>query len=453
MMHEVFVSYSSGDEKIAYAICSYLEKNAITCWIAPRDIEPGEIFASALIRAIDATKVFVIIFSENSNRSEHVRTEIERAFNQKKIIIPFRIDRTQLSDELQYFIAGRQWLDASLPPLENHFDQLQKVIDRHLVAKKPDISVPTVSKSVPPEGPGAADIVVKSLTSFTTSLSDVFTKIAYKLSWNKKLLFGVTGFVSGAIGALLGDLFPSFDTYLGSIISMGFWAGIIGLVISVGLYWATSVYNRSQLDLKELLKKSVPPGFLAGFLSGGFAQAIYALPDIQDILISIFFQSSCWGLFGGLLGWRLSSSNRNLGALRAAIAGIIGGFIGGWGFEIISIFIPEELGRMFGIGILGMALSLSLILIEERYRPAFLEVCWAKNESSKFTLGNKPLVIGGGKEDDVYINGIPPRTMSLWMDHGKVKGTYHITGDNKELQDGNRIHLGKAEMFVRIKAK
>jgi hypothetical protein len=107
---------------------------------------------------------------------------------------------------------------------------------------------------------------------------------------------------------------------------------------------------------------------------------------------------------------------------------------------------------MFGVGILGAALGLSLILVEERYRSAYLEVHWAPNESSNFTLGSLPIFIGGGSEDDIYINGIPPHAMSLWLERGKVKGTYHVTGENKELQDGNPIKLGKVEMFVRMKS-
>jgi len=40
--------------------------------------------------------------------------------------------------------------------------------------------------------------------------------------------------------------------------------------------------------------------------------------------------------------------------------------------------------------------------------------------------------------------------MSLWLDRGKVKGTYQVTGAHKELHDGSRIQLGKVEMFVRV---
>jgi hypothetical protein len=39
------------------------------------------------------------------------------------------------------------------------------------------------------------------------------------------------------------------------------------------------------------------------------------------------------------------------------------------------------------------------------------------------------------------------------MEHGNVKGTYHVTGENKELHDGSPIKLGKVEMFIRVKSR
>ena len=42
MAHDVFISHSSKDKQTADAICHYLEQNGIRCWIAPRDILPGE---------------------------------------------------------------------------------------------------------------------------------------------------------------------------------------------------------------------------------------------------------------------------------------------------------------------------------------------------------------------------------------------------------------------------
>ena len=124
MTHDVFISYAHEDKAIADAICAKLEENKIRCWIAPRDITPGDKYAQALVNAIEASKLVVVVFSHNADKSPHVMTEIERAFNLEKIIIPFRIEDVLPSDEFQYFIGRRHWLDALTPPLEDHITQL-----------------------------------------------------------------------------------------------------------------------------------------------------------------------------------------------------------------------------------------------------------------------------------------------------------------------------------------
>ncbi len=48
MAHDVFISYSNRDSQIANAICHMLEEVRIKCWIAPRDIRPGEIWADEI---------------------------------------------------------------------------------------------------------------------------------------------------------------------------------------------------------------------------------------------------------------------------------------------------------------------------------------------------------------------------------------------------------------------
>ena len=455
MTHDVFISYAAGDKQIADSICSYLEKNKIICWIAPRDIAPGEIYASALIHAIDSVRIVVIVFSHHSDSSAHVRTEIQRAFNQGKFIIPFRVEKVKPSDELQYFISGRQWLDAFPPPLDTHLSRLLNVIKTQLSVTSgtksitPSQTTGTLSKpaDLPTSAPLGVDGLRKVLEKFAEYPADMISRLGIRLSRNKKRFFVIVGFVSGALGSLLGE------SVLHSDFGIVLFTALTGMMISIGLFWATRVYNRRTPDLWDLLKKSVPSGFIAGAISGGIAAMIFGLASfIDDLLVKLFIQAACWGIFGCLLGWNLSRSNRNMGPRRALIAGAIGGFVGDWGFQFIALVIPETLGRMFGFGIIGAALGLTLILVEERYRSAFLEVHWAPNESSEFTLGNIPVFIGGGREDDVYVNGIPPHAMSLWMEKGTVKGTYHVTGDNKELQDGSPIKLGKVEMIVRIKS-
>ena len=100
MAHDVFISYSSHDKQIADAICAALESEHIRCWIAPRDILPGTDYPKAIIEALNQSKLFVLVFSSNANRSKQVMREIERAASKELIFIPFRTEDVTPSKQI-----------------------------------------------------------------------------------------------------------------------------------------------------------------------------------------------------------------------------------------------------------------------------------------------------------------------------------------------------------------
>lgn len=117
MKHDVFISHSSADRETAAGACDALERRGLACWIAPRDIIPGQDYGEAIIEGIRGSRIFLLIFSGNTGESHQVRREIERAANQGLAIIPFRIEEVMPSKSLEYFISGAHWLDAIEPPL------------------------------------------------------------------------------------------------------------------------------------------------------------------------------------------------------------------------------------------------------------------------------------------------------------------------------------------------
>jgi hypothetical protein len=142
MAHDVFICHSSKDKKIADAICAKLEQNKIRCWIAPRDVVPGQDFAEAIVAAIHASKVTVFVFSTHSNESPHVSHELERSVSLGLPILPFRVDDVVPSPALEYFISSAHWLDALTPPLEAHIDRLVSTV-AVLLEREVEPAVPT----------------------------------------------------------------------------------------------------------------------------------------------------------------------------------------------------------------------------------------------------------------------------------------------------------------------
>jgi TolB-like protein len=109
---DVFVSYASADAAVAKSIVENLEQHGLRCWMAPRDVKPGTVYAEAIVRAINDANALVLVMSANAMASAHVGREVERAASKRKAIVAFRVDATPLSEELEYFLSNSQWIDV-----------------------------------------------------------------------------------------------------------------------------------------------------------------------------------------------------------------------------------------------------------------------------------------------------------------------------------------------------
>jgi len=123
-MHDVFISYSTKDTLIANAICNRLESGGVRCWYAPRDVQPGKSWAGELMRAIRAAKVFLLVYSEDYNKSQPVLSELTEAVDAKCTIVPFRVDTCDMNDDLAFYLKKVHWLDALNPPTKEQIDNL-----------------------------------------------------------------------------------------------------------------------------------------------------------------------------------------------------------------------------------------------------------------------------------------------------------------------------------------
>ena len=107
----VFISYASQDVAVADALVESLERHGINCWIAPRDVKPGALYADAIARAISAAKALVLVLSERAIGSSHVGKEVERASSKKRPIIALRIDSAPLTPAFEYFLSESNWVE------------------------------------------------------------------------------------------------------------------------------------------------------------------------------------------------------------------------------------------------------------------------------------------------------------------------------------------------------
>jgi hypothetical protein len=133
--HDVFISYSHKNKIQADAICAHLESQGVRCWLASRDALPGVNWAQSIIRGINGSSVFVLVFSSFSNTSEQVNREVERAANRQLPILPFRIEDVAPNETLEYFISSPHWMDAIDPPLQAHIERLASAVKALLAAQ------------------------------------------------------------------------------------------------------------------------------------------------------------------------------------------------------------------------------------------------------------------------------------------------------------------------------
>jgi hypothetical protein len=150
----VFISHSSADRIIGEQVCRFLEKNGIPCWIAPRDVTPGQNYGAAILDAIDECRVFVLVLSNQSNKSGQVVREVEHAASTDSIIIPFRIEDVHPSRNLAFYVSAAHWLDASTKPIDQHLGELLSAIknwEKTVGAPEKEVGAQPSLPSPPPE--------------------------------------------------------------------------------------------------------------------------------------------------------------------------------------------------------------------------------------------------------------------------------------------------------------
>ncbi len=127
--HEVFISFSFKDQPIAETIVNkLLNTYHISCWICTQDIRAGENYKKTIVKAINEATVLLLIQSENSMHSQEVPKEVSIALKKNKTVIPFVIDNSELSEDLEYDLLTVQRVDARKPTLDERIEELARQI-------------------------------------------------------------------------------------------------------------------------------------------------------------------------------------------------------------------------------------------------------------------------------------------------------------------------------------
>jgi len=139
----VFISYATADRKEALGICKAIERRGTKCWISTRDVEPGENYQEAIVRALRGSRAMVLVFSDAANNSDEIKKELSLASRYHVPVMALRIEDVEPSDAFAYELSTRQWIDAfegwdkSLDALVRKIDQAGASQDGPAAADEP----------------------------------------------------------------------------------------------------------------------------------------------------------------------------------------------------------------------------------------------------------------------------------------------------------------------------
>lgn len=108
----VFISHSSQDHEVAVRVCEALEQRGLGCWLASRDVGPGENFQEAIVKAICAVRAMVLVFTGSANNSDEIKKEIALASHYHLAVLPVRVEDVTPTGAFLYELSTRQWIDA-----------------------------------------------------------------------------------------------------------------------------------------------------------------------------------------------------------------------------------------------------------------------------------------------------------------------------------------------------
>ena len=130
MTHDVFISYSTKNTEHAEAIYERLQNNGVECWFAPENIGTATNFAEEIMLGLKPCKVVVLVFSKDAQASEYVNNEVAAAFDEKKHIVPIKVDDSFPEGRMEFYLSNTQWLDASPSALKKENKTIEGCYDQ-----------------------------------------------------------------------------------------------------------------------------------------------------------------------------------------------------------------------------------------------------------------------------------------------------------------------------------
>ena len=111
MAGEIFISYRRADRAWAEMLHGLLRAEGVEAWYDAH-VAAGEDWRIATAKALEDSKIFVLLFSENAAQSSDIAKELAAATLENKLIIPVRLQNIAPKGAFLYELASRNWINA-----------------------------------------------------------------------------------------------------------------------------------------------------------------------------------------------------------------------------------------------------------------------------------------------------------------------------------------------------
>src|SRR6202789_2807100 len=111
MAGEIFISYRRADEAWARLLHAQLQAEGVEAWYDAQ-VGAGQDWRSFTAKALEASQIFVLLFSANAAQSSDIAKELAAATLEKKLIIPVRLENISPKGAFLYELASRNWVNA-----------------------------------------------------------------------------------------------------------------------------------------------------------------------------------------------------------------------------------------------------------------------------------------------------------------------------------------------------
>jgi hypothetical protein len=156
-MH-IFISYSHQDAAFVNRLTQDLQRQQIDVWIDQQGIQGGEAWRKAIVEGINQCDAFLIVLSPDAAASRNVTKELSIADERGKRIFPVICEPCTIPAELEYQLAGLQWVDFTALGYDAAFGKLLQALNvPQKAAPQPPPTIPPQPQPqpIPPTAPGA----------------------------------------------------------------------------------------------------------------------------------------------------------------------------------------------------------------------------------------------------------------------------------------------------------